>query len=123
MKILLAIALLTVSLGYAMPSENEILFNNEKKTEKTDKEKEKSKEDEKTARNKNIHSIKKWKITIVYKNGNTISKTIAVSKNSERSGLESAFAEADKYLKNKKRIKEFSVSPIGNNPYVLLAGE
>ncbi len=117
MKLLLTTLLLSVSLGYATPSESDSPYNNGEKKEK------KKKGEEESSRNKNAHSVKKWKVIVEYINGNVISKTIVVAKDSELSALETAFAEADKYLKNKKYIKEYSVSPIAGNPYVLLAGE
>lgn len=72
--------------------------------------------------NKNVHSLKKWKIMILYTNGNKISKTIVVGKNSKKSALDTAFEEAEKYLKNEKKIKEYTVTPVTNS-YVVLAGE
>ncbi len=117
MKLLLAITLFCISFGNAAPTLTEPILKNEK----NEKEKKKDK-GEKTSQNKNLHSLKKWKITIQYTNGTIISKTIGVSEKSELSALETAFAEADKYLVNKKNVKEFSVSPVTAN-YVLLAGD
>ncbi|GAA4278743.1 hypothetical protein GCM10022259_34680 [Aquimarina mytili] len=108
-----------MSLGNASPMITESAYSSDK--EKTDRKK--KKEDEKdAAKNKNLHSVKKWKITIQYTNGTMISKTIVVADNSKLSALETAFAEADKYLENKRNVKEYSVSPVTSN-YVLLAGD
>lgn len=120
MKLLLAAALLFTSLGHA----NSIDFRNvpTNKKEKTEKS-ENSKEDkEEVKKNRNIHSVKKWKMTIEYTNGNVISKTIVVNKNSEFSALDMAFEEAEKHLKNIKKVKNYSISPVSNS-YVLLAGD
>ncbi len=120
MKLLITVALFCVGLANAAPMKTEITTPNEKekKEEKTDRT---SEEDESSA-NKNIHSIKKWKITIEYVNGGRISKTIMVNKDSELSALETAFAEAEKYLKKAKNVKDYYISPVPNS-YVVLAGE
>lgn len=120
MKLLFASLLLCVSLGYATSTTTEPVSSLKK--EKTDREKKKKGDNERAFRNKNLHSLKKWKITIEYTNGTIISKTIVVSEGSKLSALETAFAEADKYLDNKKNVKEYSISPVTNN-YVLLAGD
>ncbi|WP_103068186.1 hypothetical protein [Aquimarina sediminis] len=116
MKLLLAIAVFCVSFGYAStPTTEPTSFDKKEKTEK-----EKTVEGN-ASQKKNLHSIKKWKMTIEYTNGNSISKTIVVSKNSKLSALETAFEEAEKHLKNIKNVKEYSVSPMTDS-YVLLAG-
>ncbi len=90
-------------------------WNNDKK----DRKKEKA---NKASESRNIHSIKKWKITVEYLNGNVISKTIVVRKNSGVSAIDAAFEEAEKYLGNIKNVKEYSVSPVPSS-YVVLAGD
>ncbi|WP_062058133.1 hypothetical protein [Aquimarina longa] len=114
MKLLLTIALLCVALGNATPLKGDFVSFNEK-------EKNKEEIEGNATQKKNVHSIKKWKMTIEYANGNVISKTIVVSKNSKFSALETAFEEAEKYLKNIKNVKEYSISPVTSS-YVLLAG-
>ncbi|GAA4114492.1 hypothetical protein GCM10022393_13980 [Aquimarina addita] len=91
-------------------------------------EKEKSKKEKKEVKeegvlvSRNFHSVKKWKVTIEYNTGDRISKIIVVDDNSELSAMALAFAEAEKYLKTLKNIKDYSVSPVSNNSFVLLAG-
>ncbi|WP_109853130.1 hypothetical protein [Aquimarina sp. AU58] len=116
MKLLFATVLFCVSIGNAAPSKT---GPDTDKKEKTERKKEVEK---KTSLNKNVHSLKKWKMTIEYVNGNTISKTIVVSENSHLSALQTAFEEADKHLKNIKNVKEYSISPVTSS-YVLLAGD
>ncbi len=118
MKLLFATAVLCVTLGNAMPSTTDTLPFNEK--EKTDRKK--GSKEEEGVQNKNLHSVKKWKMTIEYANGTIISKTIVVNKNSELSALETAFKEADKHLDDMKNVKDFSISPVPSS-YVLLAGD
>ncbi len=119
MKLFLAITLICMSFGNAATTLDEAIHSFE--NEETDRKKKKDNEKE-AAQNKNLHSVKKWKITIQYSNGTVISKTIVVSENSELSALETAFAEADKYLENRRNVKEYSISPVPSN-YVLLAGD
>ncbi len=114
MKLLLITALLCVSLGYATTEPV-----NEK--EKTKKEKKSVKEDNSLI-SRNFHSVKRWKITIEYTNGEQISKTITLNKKSTVSPLESAFVEAEKYMKTLKNVKSYNVSPVSGNSFVLLAG-
>jgi len=121
MKLLLATAALCFSLSHAYSSEDKNI-----RTEKIDISKEattdKKKEEKKPAENKNIHSIKQWKITIEYTNGSIISKTISVDNSSGRSALDAAFDEADKYLRNIKIVKEYNISPVSKSN-ILLAGD
>lgn len=117
MKYLLASVLFCVSLGNASPLETELIPTDKKK-----KTEHKKGVEGDAAKKKNMHSIKKWKMTVEYTNGNTISKTIVVSKNSKLSALETALEEVDKYLKNIKDVKDYSISPVTNS-YVLLAGD
>ena len=113
MKILLIIVLICISLeGYS---------NTNPENEKTKKEKVNNKEDN-ISLNKNFHSIRTWKMTIEYTNGNIISKTIMSSENSSKSAMEVAFEEAEKYIRSLKNIKNYEVSPVSNNSYVLLVG-
>jgi len=119
MKLLLAITLFCISFGNAAPTITEPTTSGKK--EKTERKKKKG-EDEKESQKKNLHSVKKWKITIQYTNGTILSKTIGVAENSQLSALETAFVEADKYLVNKKNVKEYSLSPVTNTD-ILLAGE
>jgi len=107
MKLLLAIALLCISLGHA----NSLNDHDKTKGGKESLSKEKG-EEEKTTRSIGIHSIKKWKITIVYTNGKILSKTVSAKKNSSKSALDNTLDEADKYLKKIKRIKEYKISPV-----------
>lgn len=82
----------------------------------------KNKKPEKTAKNKSFHSIKKWKITIEYTDGGIMSKTIVVKESSNLSALETAFLEAEKYMEIIENIKNYEVSPVSKNSFVLLAG-
>lgn len=84
MKLLFATVLFCMSIGNATPSKTEPYTDKKKKTER------KKEVEKKTSLNKNVHSLKKWKMTIEYVNGNTISKTIVVSKNSRLSALQTA---------------------------------
>ncbi|AXT59676.1 hypothetical protein D1816_04660 [Aquimarina sp. AD10] len=118
MKLLLATLALCATLGNAAPSFTGDSIIKEK-NEKNDK---KKKSDDRSSKNKNMHSVKKWRMTVEYTNGSVISKTIIVAKNSELSALETAFKEADKYLKRKNNVKNYSISPVTND-YVLLAGD
>ncbi|EZH75489.1 hypothetical protein ATO12_01535 [Aquimarina atlantica] len=82
----------------------------------------KSKKTKKTVENKSFHSIKKWKITIEYTDGGIMSKTIVVQESSDLSALETAFLEAEKYMETIENIKNYEVSPVSKNSFVLLAG-
>ncbi len=82
----------------------------------------KSKKTKKAVENKSFHSIKKWKITIEYIDGGIMSKTIVVQERSDLSALETAFLEAEKYMETIENIKNYEVSPISKNSFVLLAG-
>ncbi len=113
MKLLLITALFCVSLGYSNTNPR-----NEK--EKTKKEKESVKE-ENSLVSKNFHTVKRWKITIEYSNGEIISKTITLDKKSSISPMENAFTEAEKYIKTLKNVKSYNVSPVSGNSFVLLA--
>ncbi|WP_103068373.1 hypothetical protein [Aquimarina sediminis] len=92
-------------------------------TNKDDESEPKGKKLNKISRSKNFHSIKKWKITIEYIDGGFMSKTISVKDNSELSPMETAFAEAEKYLETIDNVKEYSVAPVSNNSFVLLVGQ
>ncbi|WP_130286900.1 hypothetical protein [Aquimarina brevivitae] len=81
----------------------------------------KKKTEAKKAENKNFHSVRKWKITIEYDNGDKLSKTISVHQNATVSALDLAFAEAEKQVKRLKNVKGYAVKPVANNDYVLLA--
>ncbi|WP_159025839.1 hypothetical protein, partial [Aquimarina sp. Aq78] len=61
-------------------------------------------------------------ITIEYTDGGIMSKTIVVKENSNLSALETAFLEAEKYVKTIEDIKNYEVSPVSKNSFVLLAG-
>ncbi len=119
MKNLVALALFCTSIISATTCLTEpTLVDNEKK----EKVENKNEGEKNKTSNKNLHSVKKWKITIEYSNGSIISKTIVVSKKSKLSALETAFKEAEKHMKNIKNVKDFYVSPVPNS-YVLLAGD
>ncbi|PKV51168.1 hypothetical protein ATE84_3240 [Aquimarina sp. MAR_2010_214] len=81
----------------------------------------KNKKPKKVAKDKSFHSIKKWKITIEYTDGGMMSKTIIVKENSELSPLETAFLEAEKYLKTTDNVSNYEVSPVSQNSFILLA--
>ncbi|WP_378173816.1 hypothetical protein [Aquimarina sp. SS2-1] len=115
MKLLLFTALFCVSLGYANTTPK-----NEK--EKIKKEK-KNTNEENSLVVRNFHSVKKWKMTIEYNSGEVISKTITLNENSSISPMESAFMEAEKYMKTLKNVKSYNVSPVSGNSFVLLAGK
>ncbi len=114
MKLLIITALFCVSFSYATTNPT-----NEK--EKTKKE-QKSVKEENSLISKNFHSVKKWKMTIEYTSGEVISKTITLNQNSTVSPMESAFIEAEKYMKTLKNVKSYNVSPVAGNSFVLLAG-
>ncbi|MDY8135877.1 hypothetical protein [Aquimarina sp. 2201CG5-10] len=116
MKLLLLIAMLCVS--YVSANTVVVTPVNEKENSTTDPKKRVKKEVRKT---KNFHSIKKWKMTIKFSNGNVISKTIVVQDDSNMSAMETAFVEAEKRLKTFKNVKWYDVTPVSNNSYVLLA--
>lgn len=114
MRLIFTAAMLCGTVIFASPSNS---------NPNTDKEKEKSKKDKKgTLSSKNFHSIRKWKMTIEYQNGDIISKTIIVEKSSSVSAMEMAFDEAEKYVKRVKKVKGYQITPIADNNYVLLAG-
>ncbi|WP_109300874.1 hypothetical protein [Aquimarina sp. AU474] len=115
MKLLLATMLFCVTFGNAKSLSTEPTNSKEKNA--TEKKKDGG---EGTFENKNVHSVKKWKINIEYTNGSVISKTIVVDKDSDLSALETAFMEAEKHLKDVKNIKDYSISPV-TSAYVLLA--
>lgn len=75
-----------------------------------------------TSGGKSFHSVKKWKITVEYIDGGFMSKTIEVNEATELSPLETAFAEAEKYIKDAENINSYAVSPVSENSFVLLAG-
>ncbi|OED35831.1 hypothetical protein AB832_05995 [Flavobacteriaceae bacterium (ex Bugula neritina AB1)] len=118
MKLSLVIALFCLSFVYANPS-----------VEKLRTDKEKPKKEEKKLKggtvlgSKNFHSIKKWKITIAFTNGEVISKIMEITKKSSLSPMDIAFTEAEKCVKRLKGVEEYKVTPIGNNNYVLLANK
>ncbi len=114
MKLLIITALFCVSFSYATTNPR-----NEK--EKVENEKKSGKE-ENSLVSKNFHSVKKWKMTIEYTSGEVISKTITLDQNSYVSPMESAFIEAEKYMKTLKNVKSYNVSPVAGNSFVLLAG-
>ncbi|WP_062053831.1 hypothetical protein [Aquimarina longa] len=81
----------------------------------------KEKEAKKETKVKSFHSIKKWKITVEFIDGGFMSKIITIKGNSALSPMQAAFEEAEKYLKTIEHIKEYNVSPVSNNSFVLLA--
>ena len=113
MKLLLVTTMLFVSYAYA---------NTPTSTEESVKTEPKNEIEKKASNTKNFHSIKKWRMTIEYNNGDVISKTIVVKGNSKLSALDTAFMEAEKHIKNLGNVKGYSVSPVSNNSFVLLAG-
>ncbi|WP_299217114.1 hypothetical protein [uncultured Aquimarina sp.] len=114
MKLLIITALFCVSFSYATTNPR-----NEKEKNKKEK---KAVKEENSLVSKNFHSVKKWKMTIEYKSGEVISKTITLDQNSSVSPMESAFIEAEKYMKTLKNVKSYNVSPVAGNSFVLLAG-
>ncbi len=114
MKLLIISTLFCMSFSYATTNPR-----NEK--EKTKKEKSSAKE-ENSLVSRNFHSVKKWKMTIEYTSGEVISKTITLDQNLSVSPMESAFVEAEKYMKTLKNVKSYNVSPVASNSFVLLAG-
>ncbi|MFD2562475.1 hypothetical protein [Aquimarina rubra] len=117
MKLLLVIAMLCVTFGNAASLDSNPI-NEKEKNKKGDK-----KEDvENTLISRNFHSIKKWKMTVEYTNGDIISKTIEINDDLSSSAMELAFIEAEKYIKTLKRVKAYNVSPVSGNSFVLLAG-
>jgi len=77
---------------------------------------------EKTVGSRNFHSLKKWKMTVEYINGDVISKTIKITNIGSFSAMELAFLEAEKHIKTLKKVKDYVVSPVSENSFVLLAG-
>jgi len=116
MKLSLVIALFCLSFVYGTPIEESIRTDKEKI-----KKEEKGKKEESALVSKNFHSIKKWKITIRFRNGETISKVIEINKKSSLSAMDLAFQEAEKSIKKLKGVEDYNVTPIGSNSYVLLA--
>jgi len=115
MKLLLVTLLFCVSLGYSATepvNEKEKNSKNSKKVEK-----------ESSLVSKNFHSVKKWKMTIEFINGDIISKTIFLEGESTVSPMEKAFEEAEKYTKTFENVKNYNVSPVSSNSFVLLAGK
>ncbi|WP_109437528.1 MULTISPECIES: hypothetical protein [Aquimarina] len=100
------------------------ILTNDKEIERVEEKKSrnepKTKKIEKISKVTSFHSVKKWKITIEYTDGGFMSKTIVVKEATELSPLETAFAEAEKYLEAFNNVKEYSVSPISDNSFVLL---
>ncbi|WP_159092269.1 hypothetical protein [Aquimarina sp. Aq107] len=117
MKLSLLIALFCVTFGYAAP-----LHSNP--TNEKEKNKKENKEDTNSNSlvSRNFHSIKKWKMTIEYSNGDIISKTIEINEKASSSAMELAFEETEKYIKTLKKVKSYRVSPVSANSFVLLAG-
>ncbi|WP_378187795.1 hypothetical protein ACE939_05350 [Aquimarina sp. W85] len=72
-------------------------------------------------RSKNFHTIKRWKITITYTNGDKLVKSISVKGKTKLSAMEKAFLEAENYLKHLDNVDSYSVTPLANNEFVLLA--
>lgn len=115
MKLILIIAVFCVSFVNAASSHSDLINEKDKKEKKVEKE-------ENALASRNFHSIKKWKMTIEYLNGDTISKTIEIDENASISAMEFAFIEAEKYIKTLKKVKSYNVSPVSRNSFVLLAG-
>ena len=110
--------MLCTTLGYAVP----LTTNPMNGKEKSSKEEEKEKKDN-TQVSRNFHSIKKWKITVRYSNEDIISKTIKINdEDVSSSAMEIAFADTEKYIKTLKKVKSYTVSPVSDNSFVLLAG-
>lgn len=114
MKITLTIALFLTTFLCIASTEPE---TDKKSTKKSDK------EVVDNSAKTNFHSVKKWRMTIEYNNGDIISKTIMVTEGSELSAMETAFVEAEKYIKKFKQVKWYTVSPVSKNDFVLLAGD
>ncbi|MBW1298746.1 hypothetical protein [Aquimarina litoralis] len=115
MKLVLVIALFCVTFGNAA-----CLYSNP--VNEKDKKEKKNEKEENALVSRNFHSIKKWKMTVEYSNGDVISKTIEINEEASLSAMELAFIEAEKYIKTLKRVKSYNVSPISKNSFVLLAG-
>ncbi|WP_299216869.1 hypothetical protein [uncultured Aquimarina sp.] len=117
MKLLLVIAMLCVTFGNAASLDSNPI-NEKEKNKKGDK-----KENvENNLISRNFHSIKRWKMTVEYTNGDIISKTIEIKDDLSFSAMELAFIEAEKYIKTLKKVKTYNVSPVSGNSFVLLAG-
>jgi len=97
--------------------------NDKKGGKKSKKEAQKEAVAEEKSTVKSFHSIRKWKVTIEYTNGDRISKTIKVGEDSGISAMEAAFIEAERYLETMKGIKGYEVTPVSSNGIVLLAGD
>lgn len=83
--------------------------------------KERKKKNKKNVPSRNFHSIKNWSVTVEYANGSKIQKIIRVQKDSDKSAMEAAFAEAARFLKKEKSVQYYTVTPVTENKYVLLA--
>ncbi|WP_299436970.1 hypothetical protein [uncultured Aquimarina sp.] len=117
MKLLLAIAMFCVTFGNAASLTTNPVNEKEKK-----KKENKEERMENTLVTRNFHSIKKWRMTVEYTNGDIISKTIEIAEDKSSSAMELAFVEAEKYIKTLKKVKSYNVSPVSGNSFVLLAG-
>ncbi len=95
-------------------------LNSKSEKEKTEKKEKEVGENENSVA-KNFHSVRKWKITVEYTNGDMLSKTISIDKNSSLSTMDIAFSEAEKYVTSLKEVKDYNVSPISDNSFILLA--
>jgi len=115
MKLLLVITLFCITFGNAAP------FDTDPANEKG-KEKNKKENVDNSLVSRNFHSIKKWKITVEYDNGDVVCRSIEITKELTSSAMEYAFIEAEKYIKTLKRVKNYTVSPVSTNSFVLLAG-
>ncbi|SEK54338.1 hypothetical protein SAMN04487910_0776 [Aquimarina amphilecti] len=117
MKLSLVIAMFCVTLGYAGSLDSNPINEKEKSKKENKKDNEVN-----TLVSRNFHSIKKWKMTVEYTNGDVISKTIEINEGMSSSGMELAFVEAEKYIKTLQKVKSYNVSPLSANSFVLLAG-
>jgi len=117
MKLLFALIMLCITFGNAASLSINPIHEKEKKKKNDQKEKRNS-----SVVSKNFHSVKKWKMTIEFVNGDIISKTIFSERESTVSSMEKAFEEAEKYTKTLENVKNYNISPISGNSFVLLAG-
>ncbi|MFL1895177.1 hypothetical protein ACJRPK_05710 [Aquimarina sp. 2-A2] len=115
MKLLLTISISIFLITSSFANSFESTFNEKKKKTEKSEAKASSKE------SNNFHTVKRWKITITYTNGDILVKSISVKGNSKVSAMETAFSEAENYLKRLDNVEGYSVAPLANNEFFLLA--
>ena len=117
MKLLVITMMLCITFGNAAIRSTDPIHEIKKRRKENEKD-----VAEKALVSRNFHSVEKWKMTVEYINGDVISKTIRINKIGGVSAMELAFLEAERYIKTLKKVKNYIVSPISENSFVLLVG-